>query len=102
MAGTVFTISVSVIFFVLSLCQFKEKGHPLNNAYLFASENEKKTMDMSPHFRQSAIVFLMLGLLFMFLALDLILDMAIMSWLAIAVGVITVVYAVCSSVKIRK
>ena len=40
---------------VLSIRHFQQKGFLWNNAWLFASEQERKHMDKAPHYRQSAI-----------------------------------------------
>lgn len=47
--------------FIVSFRSFKEKGFLFNNAYLYASKEERATMDKKPHYRQSAVVFLMIG-----------------------------------------
>ena len=47
--------------FIVSVRSFKEKGFLFNNAYLYASKEERATMDKKPHYRQSAVVFLMIG-----------------------------------------
>lgn len=51
---------------VLSIRHFQQKGFLWNNAWLFASEQERKHMDKAPHYRQSAIVFALLCLIFSF------------------------------------
>ena len=50
---------------VLSIRHFQQKGFLWNNAWLFASEQERKHMDKAPHYRQSAIVFALLFLIFL-------------------------------------
>lgn len=56
-------------------------------------------MDKKPHYRQSAIVFALITLLFLFMAVECALQTG---WLWIAIGVIAIaalVYAVASSMK---
>lgn len=43
--------------FVLSYRQFNEKGFLFNNAYIFASKQERETMNKKPHYKQSGICF---------------------------------------------
>ena len=47
-----------------SYLQFNEKGFLFNNAYIYASKQEREVMDKKPHYRQSGIVFLMVGIIF--------------------------------------
>ena len=51
--------------FVMSYRSFREKGFLFNNAYIYASKQERETMDKKPHYRQSAIVLLMIGVIFL-------------------------------------
>lgn len=97
-----FELIVSLVTFLISYFQFKEKGFLFNNAYLYASKRERETMNKKPHYRQSAIVFLLLGLVFLFLAVEVILTI---KWLYLVVGVIIVVliiYAIASSINIER
>jgi len=56
---------IAVLAFFMSIRSFREKGFLFNNAYLYASEKERETMNKKPHYRQSAIVFLLLGFVFL-------------------------------------
>ena len=42
---------------IISIRQFQEKGFLFNNAWLWASEKERRTMDKKPHYHQSGVVF---------------------------------------------
>ena len=88
--------------FIISYLQFKEKGPLLNNAYLYASKEQRMTMNKKPHYRQSAIVFWGIGVLFILLILQMLLDASwvyfvIMTWM-----ILLVVYAIVSAVLIAK
>ena len=50
---------------VLGTMQLLHKGKPINNAYLYADDVERRTTDWKPYYRQSGIVFLVIGLQFM-------------------------------------
>ena len=93
---------LSAVAFVLSIRAFREKGFLLNNAYLYASAKERETMDKKPYYRQTAVVFLLVGLIYLLNAMAALLEMDGISWLATAVTVGTVVYAVASSAAIEK
>lgn len=84
---------------IISIMSFKEKGFLFNNAYIWASKQERETMNKKPHYRQSAIAFALCAALFVFIALECVL---LTDWLWIIVGVFAVallVYAIGSSVK---
>lgn len=79
--------------------QFKEKGLLFNNAYIWASKQERETMDKKPYYRQSGIVFALCSAIFFFVAMECIL---LTGWLWIIAGVLAIValiYAIVSSLK---
>lgn len=47
---------VAIACFVVSYLQFNEKGFLFNNAYIYASKQERETMDKKTHYKQSGIV----------------------------------------------
>lgn len=55
---------LSIVCAVISVLQFKEKGVLLNNAYIYASKQERENMDKTPHYRQSGIVFALISAIF--------------------------------------
>ena len=84
---------------IISITQFKEKGFLFNNAYIWASKQERRTMDKKPHYRQSGIAFALIAALFFFMALECVL---FTGWLWLIAGLLAVavlVYAIVSSVK---
>ena len=98
----IFLFAAAALLFFLSLRHFLERGYLLNNAYIYASGKERKTMDWKPYYRQSAIVFGILGVVFIVIALSLIFHN---SRLLILEGVLMaglVIYAVVSSVLIGR
>ena len=94
--------ALAVICFIISYLQFHEKGFLFNNAYIYASKKERETMDKAPYYRQSGIVFSLIGLLFLINTLVLIYPIGWLFWLVIGIITITLVYAVVSSVIIEK
>ncbi len=81
---------------------FSERGFLLNNAYLYASEEERKTMDKRPYYRQSAFVFCILSAVFLVIGLSLLLhnDTILLLEIPLIVGVI--IYAIVSTARINK
>lgn len=84
---------------ILSMMQFKEKGICLNNAYLFASGEERKRMNKKAHYRQSGIVFALLTAVFSFLTLEILWETGWLWQIIWGVAAVTVLYAIASSVK---
>jgi len=94
--------ALSIFLFFLSVRSFMEKGFLFNNAYIYAPKQEREKMNKKPHYRQSAIVFLLLGLSFLLNALSVLLKVNWFSYIGIAVVILTLVYAIVSSITIEK
>ena len=97
-----FAAFVSIACFVLSYLQFNEKGFLFNNAYIWASKQERKVMDKKPHYRQSGIVFLTLGIICAIITVDVVLKTGWIFYVVIVIAVIAIIYAIASSVIIEK
>ena len=93
---------ISIGCYVLSFLHFKEKGFLFNNAYIYASKEERATMDKTPHYRQSAVVFLMIGIIFLLDAMSSFWTNSWFSYMAIVVALIAIIYAIVSSVMIER
>lgn len=83
----------------ISIRSFREKGFLLNNAYLWASRQERERMNKKPHYRQSAIVFALLAALFLCLAIECVLQTGWLWIAAVVLAAAALVYAVVSSIK---
>ncbi len=93
---------VSAGLFLSSFRSFREKGFLFNNAYIYASKEERETMDKRPYYRQSAIVLLLLGVMFALNAVQVLLGIDWLFWLFLLIAAVTIVYAVVSTVRIQK
>ena len=105
MTGIISGIVCSILaigVFIVSFRSFKEKGFLFNNAYLYASKEERATMDKKPHYRQSAVVFLMIGIIFLLNAMSSFSTNSWFSYMAIVVALIAIIYAIVSSVMIER
>ena len=100
--GSIVLGIMSIACFVLSYLQFNEKGFLFNNAYIYASKQEREVMDKRPHYRQSGIVFLLLGIIFAINVVDVILKTGWLFYIVIVIAVIAIIYAIASSVIIEK
>lgn len=102
----VFNVVLSIILLIISVLQFKEKGFLLNNAYILASKKEREEMDSNkemkrPHYRQSGYVFLFLGIAFGINAMYCFFDLHWLFTLFWIMIIVTVIYAVVSSIKME-
>lgn len=101
-AGTIFFLILSLMMFVLALFQLLEKGFLFNNAYIYATAQERSTMNKKPYYRQSAIAFGLLGVMSLIMAGA---TFSGYGWLWIAgfaTAIGTVIYAVASSIRIEQ
>ena len=94
--------AIAVGCFIISYRHFREKGFLFNNAYLYASKEEREKMDKKPYYRQSAITFLLLGIIFVINTIGAIFEVNWAFALVMPITTITVIYAVVSSIKIEK
>jgi len=95
-------IALAVLCAALSVRSFCGKGFLLNNAYLFASEEERKRMNKAPYYRQSAVIFGLLGGMLLLFGLESALKVRWLSCAAWALAAITIVYAIASTVRIER
>lgn len=93
--------------FIISYLQFREKGYLFNNAYFWATREERQRMDENkeskkPHYRQSGFAFIFIGISILTFAAYIATSwiwMYIAFWMFI---IITIVYAIISSIKIEQ
>lgn len=99
--SAVAVFALAGVFEVISIMSFMERGYLINNAYIYASEEERKKMDKKPYYRQSAIVFCLLGVMFAIVGTSIVVQNYQIELLEIPVAAGTVIYAVVSSAKIN-
>ena len=90
---------VSLVLFILSFTQFRERGPILNNTMLVSEKRERSKDNLKRWYRQSAIVFLILAFVFLFMGLWVLTDLAIFAWLMGAAILAVLVYAFTSSLR---
>ncbi len=90
---------VSLILFILSFMQFRERGPILNNSMLVSEKRERSKDNLKRWYRQSAIVFLILAFVFLFMGLWVLTDLAIFAWLMGAAILAVLVYAFTSGLR---
>ena len=93
---------IAGILILLGIRSFSERGFLLNNAYIYASEEEREKMDKKPYYRQTGIVFCLLSLVFIIIGLSVLLQNYKLELLLIPVVAGTIIYAIVSYVLISK
>ena len=88
--------------FFVSACSFREKGFLFNNAYIYASKQEREGMNKKPYYRQSAVAFLMVGAALVLIGLSALMNTGWISFIGMAVAAAAVVYAIASDIAIGK
>lgn len=88
--------------FFLGVRQLLERGVLLNNTWLYATKEEREKLNKKPYYRQSGIVFCLLGLLFTVIGFYALLQSSGLLWLEAALAVGTVAYAILSTVQISR
>ena len=94
--------AIAGLLLILGIRSFMERGFLLNNAYIYATKEERKTMDKKPYYRQSAIVFCILSIAFVIIGLSVLFRNGKIGLLVIPLGVAAIVFAVVSSVRNNK
>ena len=93
---------VAIGCFIMSFFQFKQKGFLFNNAYIYASEKERESMDKKPHYIQTGVIFVLIGLICAVNAVNVVLKKNFLFFAVLAIAAIAIIYAIVSSVLIEK
>ena len=93
---------IAIACFIGGYFQFKEKGFLFNNAYIYASKEERERMNKTPHYKQSGTVFVMVGIIFLLNAVDILIKTRWIFYIVIAVALCTIIYAIVSSILIER
>lgn len=100
-------LPTAIVCFVLSAAAFAAgvlqllgKGPLLNNAWIFASQKERAEMDKRPHYRQTGVVLLLVGGIFLLNGVQALTGWYWLLWPILALGLGVLVYALVSTVRI--
>ena len=102
MIGAIISGIVSLVCLFFAFRQFNEKGFLLNNAYLYATKEERQNMNKKPYYRQSGIIFTLIGAIFAVNAVEMIRRTGWLFYLVMTIAAITLIYAIVSSVRIER
>lgn len=98
----IIVLFIAVILLIFSIMSFLERGLLLNNAFLYASKEEREKMDKKPYYKQSAIMFCILSVVFIVIALQILLKNDILFLLEIPLIMSVIIYWIVSTVQINK
>ena len=93
---------ISISFFIVGIVQLKEKGILFNNAYLYASKQQRAAMNKKPYYRQSGIAFIFIGFFLLLNAFQMLFESSWLFWLSMVVAIFAIVYAIISSIQIER
>ena len=87
---------IAVISFVIGILQLCEKGSLINSAYTSKEKNKK------PYYKQSGIVFLLIGLMFLFNAINILIKTTWLFYAVISIIIIIMAFVAISTVRMKK
>ena len=93
---------IAGILILLGVRSFLCRGFLLNNAYIYASKEERETMNKRPYYRQTAIIFCLLSMVFLINGVSVILQNYRLELWLIPVIAGAVVYAIVSTKRIQR
>lgn len=88
--------------FAASIFSFNEKGFLFNNAYIFASPQEREKLNKKPLYRQTAVILLMISAILLLNAAEVLLKTDWLFYAVMAVAAGTLIFAIISSIYISK
>ncbi|MBE5816001.1 MAG: DUF3784 domain-containing protein [Clostridiales bacterium] len=95
-------LTVSLLLIIAGSRSWMEKGFLMNNAYLYATKAERETMNKKPYYRQTAVIFFLLSMVFLLLGIAVLLNAGWLTHLAAVCILLAPVYAIISAVGIEK
>ena len=100
LAAVMFLVAAAAL--ILGIRSLREKGFLFNNGYIYASKQERQNMDKKPYYRQTAVIFFLISLIFLLNGVEILLDAGWIFFVVITIAVLTVIYAIVSSIMIEK
>lgn len=88
--------------YAFSILQFLQKGFLLNNAYLYATKEERERMNKTPYYRQSGVMFCLVGTIFALNALDAFWQTDWLFGAVLGLCAVAIAYAILSAIWIAR
>ncbi len=99
----IFAIALACIF--IGIMQFLQKGTLLNNEYLYRTKQQRSRMtreEKKPYYYQSSIIFLSLSIIFIFIGINIFLNITPL-WITIYILIsLLIIGAIVSTIIINK
>ena len=92
----------SIILLVWGVLSLFNKGFLFNNAYIYANKKEREQMNKKPYYIQTGIVFILLSIAFCLEGFNALLRYDVFFVLFIIIIVVTLVFAIVSTIYIDK
>jgi hypothetical protein len=90
---------IAIALFIYVSFTIREKGPIFSNAYLFASKEERKHMDVKAEYHLVTVVFGLLAMVFLLITCYIITSKMLLLGIAIALCVYLIVYVIVQSIK---
>jgi hypothetical protein len=97
--AAIITALITIAMFAYVSLTVREKGPILSNTYIFASKEQRKSMNVKTEYKLVSIIFSLLGTGFLLITINIITSEALLFYAAAAMFLSSVVYAVIDSVK---
>lgn len=94
--------AVAVVLAIFGIRQLRCKGFCFNNAYIYASKEEREKTDFTPYYKQSGVVLLLLSGVFAVNCIHVISKLSVLFYVSMALTAAAVIFAVVSSVRTGK
>lgn len=101
LAIAIVMFSLAGLFIVFAAMNFLEKGFLFNNAYIYATEEEREKLNKKPYYIQTGIVMIFIALLFVFEGFNVLLKNNLYFILIIVDAVLAVIFAIVSTALIN-
>ncbi len=96
---TIIVFAIAGLLLFIAIRHFNERGFLFNNAYIYASKEQRETMNKRPYYRQSAVVFSILCVVFVVIGLSVLLQNSKIMLLEIPLNIGVIIYAIISTIK---
>ncbi|MCK9198888.1 MAG: DUF3784 domain-containing protein [Bacilli bacterium] len=100
---SIILLVIAILCFVVVYFAIKNKGPIISNQYLFSTKEEREKLKTKQEYRNSSIIFLFLGVMFLLEAISVYYEISWLSFVVVILSVILIVFVIFISVKsIRK
>lgn len=98
-AGVIISGLITLALFVYVSFAARGKGPLLSNKYIFASKEERRNMDVKAEYKLVSIIFILLGIGFLLITINIIVSKAWLFYSAAAIFLLSAIYAIADTIK---